>query len=210
MKALFLISGLGADERVFDFLDLSGYELIHIRWIKPLLNETIEQYAKRLAEQITIQNPIIIGVSFGGMIAVEIGKQIAAEKIILISSVQIRSEIPWYFRLMGSMGLHRLMPVSGGSPPAFLINYFFSVKEKSEKDLLKDIVEKTDPDFQQWAVDKILNWTNHTQLSNVITIHGTRDRIFSRHTATHLLQNGGHFMIVNKAAEISALLKQIL
>lgn len=47
--------------------------LFQIEWIEPLPNETIEQYAKRLAQCIDTSQPyVIIGVSFGGLIATEI------------------------------------------------------------------------------------------------------------------------------------------
>ncbi len=44
---LYAISGLGADQRVFQFLTLE-YELFPIDWITPIQNETIEDYAIRL------------------------------------------------------------------------------------------------------------------------------------------------------------------
>lgn len=52
MKELFLISGLGADRRVFEFLDLREYKLNFIEWIQPLRNESIESYARQLLDQI--------------------------------------------------------------------------------------------------------------------------------------------------------------
>ena len=40
-KILYLLSGLGADKRVFDFLDLSDYDIFHIAWIPPLKSESL-------------------------------------------------------------------------------------------------------------------------------------------------------------------------
>ena len=68
MNTVYLLSGLGADKRVFEFLDLSDFKVNHIDWIEPIDNETIESYAQRLLIQITTDRPIIIGVSFGGII----------------------------------------------------------------------------------------------------------------------------------------------
>ena len=70
MKELYLLSGLGADKRVFDCLDLSGFKLNHIVWIDPLDNETIEDYAQRLLLQIPASRPTLMGVSFGGIMAI--------------------------------------------------------------------------------------------------------------------------------------------
>ena len=88
MKELYLISGLGADKRVFDFLDLPGFKIHHIEWVEPGDHETVENYAKRLLNQIRTVKPILIGLSFGGLIAIEIGKLMETEKIILISSAR--------------------------------------------------------------------------------------------------------------------------
>ncbi|HNC31654.1 MAG TPA: alpha/beta hydrolase, partial [Cyclobacteriaceae bacterium] len=88
MKEVYLIPGLGADRRVFQYLNLAEHSISHISWIEPLPNESIEQYAGRLTEQIKSPDPILVGVSFGGMIAVEIAKQIKTNKIILISSAR--------------------------------------------------------------------------------------------------------------------------
>lgn len=109
MKELFLISGLGADKRVFNFLDLRRYKIHHIEWIDPATHESIERYAKRISTQIVKEKPILIGISFGGMIAVEIGKQIETEKIILISSARSKKDLPSNF-LARKLKLHTLIP----------------------------------------------------------------------------------------------------
>ena len=44
---IFAISGLGADERVFKYLNLNC-EIIVIQWITPFKKEKIRDYAKRL------------------------------------------------------------------------------------------------------------------------------------------------------------------
>ncbi len=67
MKHIYVFSGLGADERVFQYLDLSGFAVTFIRWIQPIQNETIEEYGKRLTQQITIVRPILFGLSFGAL-----------------------------------------------------------------------------------------------------------------------------------------------
>src|SRR5688572_22332577 len=104
MKKIFLLSGLGADKRVFDFLDLSEYSVHHVTWNKPLVGESMASYAERLLPQISENRPILIGVSFGGMIALEIAKLISVEKVILISSAKSSDAIPSYFKVMTNLG----------------------------------------------------------------------------------------------------------
>ncbi len=49
---VYFISGLGADERVFQFLDLSEIEHQFIKWNEPRKNESISNYCLELAEQL--------------------------------------------------------------------------------------------------------------------------------------------------------------
>jgi hypothetical protein len=128
MKEIYLLSGLGADKRVFEFLDFSDFKINHVEWIVPTDRETIQSYAQRLLKQIPTSRPIIIGVSFGGIMAVEIGKLIDAEKIILISSVRTRNDVPIYFRFIGRLGLNKIIPISLLKSVSALTYWFFGAK----------------------------------------------------------------------------------
>jgi thioesterase domain-containing protein len=87
-KELYIFSGLGADERVFQRLSFYGFRTTFVKWIVPLKKEKIEDYATRILDQITTVNPTLIGLSFGGLIAVEVAKQIETDKVILIASAK--------------------------------------------------------------------------------------------------------------------------
>ena len=93
MKNVYIFSGLGADKRVFQKMDFSEYNATFVEWILPNRTENIESYSKKLTEQIKHEKPILIGLSFGGIIATEIAKIIETEKIILIDSAKNKTEI---------------------------------------------------------------------------------------------------------------------
>ncbi len=207
-KEVYIFSGLGADERVFQNLDLSEFSAHHIKWIKPQSNESIERYASRLLTQINSPNPTLLGLSFGGMIAVEVAKQIKTEKVILISSAKSKSNIPFYYRLAGLLSLNKLLPVSLLKSSNFISNWFFGTKSIREKHLLKQIINETDRDFLQWAIDKIVNWDNMSVPKNIISIHGSSDKILpiGYTSSDYAIKDGGHFMILNKAEEITNIL----
>jgi len=210
MREIYLLSGLGADKRVFDFLDFSGYKVNYVDWVDPFDNESIESYAKRLLVQIRTNRPIIIGVSFGGMVAVEIAKQIETDKVILISSAKTKFDIPAYFRIVGQVGLNKLIPARILKTVNGLTYWFFGTKTKKENELLTAIIKETDNRFLKWAVDKITNWRNTTLITNLIHIHGTHDKILPFKMADFKISNGGHLMIINKGEEISRLIHRIL
>ena len=57
------------------------------------LNETLKSYAKRMSILINDVNPVIRGVSFGGILVQEISKHIKVKKLIIISSVKSKVEL---------------------------------------------------------------------------------------------------------------------
>jgi len=71
---IYILSGLGVDRRVFNKMNFKGLNLTYLDWIAPLPTESISCYALRLSAKITTERPILIGLSFGGMIAMEIAK----------------------------------------------------------------------------------------------------------------------------------------
>ncbi|MFD2910122.1 alpha/beta hydrolase [Flavobacterium ardleyense] len=210
MKNIYIFSGLGADKRVFQNMDFSGFNVKFVEWILPDENETIEKYAKRLAEEITHERPILIGLSFGGIIATEIGKIIATEKIILIASAKNKNQIPYYYRIAGKLKLHKLVPTKLLKLPNVFSYWFFGIENKQDKDLLKEILKDTDEKFLKWAIDKIVTWDNIRTPTNSIHIHGNSDRILPINFIDFNIEieNGGHFMTLNKATELSKIVRK--
>jgi pimeloyl-ACP methyl ester carboxylesterase len=210
-KNIYIFSGLGVDEKVFQKLDLSGFSATFINWIKPYINETIESYATRLASKIKTEQPILIGLSFGGIIAIEVAKLIDIDKVIIISSVKAKKEIPFYFRFVGYTRFHKIIPTILFKHSSLLTNWFFGTASSFDKQLLKQILIDTDKEFLKWAIDRILRWRNTTVINNLTHIHGTKDRIlpYTFLKPDKIVKSGGHFMILNKAPEISTILTEI-
>jgi pimeloyl-ACP methyl ester carboxylesterase len=212
MKAVYIFSGLGADERVLQEIDLSGYQVIFVQWIAPLPRERIEDYGKRLSRRIDAYRPVLIGLSFGGMIAVEVAKFVETEKIILIASVKTRKEIPFYYRLAGLLGIHSLLPMNLLLRPTIFTNWAFGVTSQKDKKLLADILRSTEPAFFRWAIREIVRWKNSYKHKSLVHIHGKSDRVFPYLFVRPdiAIAGGGHFMTVNKAEEITAIVRGLL
>ena len=212
MKKVYFISGLGADKRAFSFLDLSFCEPVFIEWIKPLRNESLPDYALRLKEQIADPHPIVIGVSFGGMLATEIAKSDPSAKAIIISSNKTKKEFPKIF-LAG-----KYIPAYKWVPPAFLKkatlirSKFFGPKGEKQKEMFKQILNDADTNFSRWAIHSILHWENSEIPENLTHIHGTSDKLlpFRLVKADFKIEGGSHLMIMNQYDEISALIKKLI
>ena len=209
MKQLFFLSGLGADKRVFNFLDLPGYKMNYISWVETVPGESMNDYARRLLPQINSTNPVLIGVSFGGMIALEIAQLINVEMIILISSATSPKSIPVYFKLFETLNIRRLVPANSIRRPNQLLFWLFGVSEKEHKALLTAIMADTDESFFAWAVESIMLWKGNNPSCKLVQIHGTRDRILNFGSADYALA-GGHLIVVTNAKEVSEILQSVL
>ncbi|NEP17915.1 MAG: alpha/beta hydrolase [Leptolyngbya sp. SIO4C1] len=212
-KRIYFISGLGADERVFHLLDYSGYDPVHIRWIPPEPRESIESYAARLCEQIQEHRPTLVGLSFGGLIATEIAKQIEVEQVILVSSAKTAAEIPIYYKLFRILPIHRIFPFKTMLWAAYWLAYWlFGVDTLDERRLLKAILLDTNPQFLKWALHKVVTWRNQTVPERLVHLHGGCDRIFPLRFAqpSCVIDEGGHLMIMNCAIKVSALMRQFI
>lgn len=211
---VYLISGLGADYRAFRYLTFDAQHTIHyLTWIEPLKNESLRDYSKRLSKNIDDSKPfILIGLSFRGMIATEISQVLHPEKTILISSVAGYNELPFLYKLAGSMRLHKLIPPRAGNNGNFLMHWLFGIKTPNDKLLLNQILTDSNTAFTKWAISAMLGWRNHSKPSTIIRIHGDKDRVLpiTSFQANHIIKKGGHLMVVTRAKDISLLLNKIL
>lgn len=211
---VYLLSGLGADKRIFARLTFpEGVVVFHIEWITPLLHESLESYAARLSSQIDHFKPfMLIGVSFGGMVAVELTRILRPHKTIIISSASHQGQIPWYYRISGVLNLHLLVPVSILKAPTYLTFWFFGANTREQKDLLSNILKDTDGDFLRWAISKITKWKQSSKTENLFHIHGTSDRILPLTFIKPDLEikNGGHLMVYEQHELISDVLAEQL
>lgn len=207
-KTVYLFSGIGADSSIFMNLKLPGYHKVYITWIPALPNESLTQYAGRIKSQITVENPYIIGLSFGGIMAVEVSKQITVKKMVLISSVRTKSELNRRQFFFMKMGLYRIIPGSLIKRTNFITYRYFGARSPEDKKALTKLLLDTDVAFFRWALRGIAYWDNKEAPERTIQIHGTADRVITtrRVHPDYRIKGGGHLMILNKADTISKII----
>lgn len=212
MGQIYCISGFGADRRVFSKLNFGERKVQFLPWEIPAKGESLLEYTQRFITQIDQPDPILVGLSFGGMISIEIAKQIAIKKILLISSVKTAEEMPWYFRMAGKSRVNKIIPLKPHSFLEPLENYNLGIKTEEEKMLVREYRQKINPQYSKWAIDQILNWHNTSKPKNVIHIHGSNDHIFpiKNIQANYVIRGGGHLMLMNRAGEVNEIIKNEL
>ena len=210
---LYCISGLGIDQTPFEFLEINPeYELVYIKWIKAKKKESLPEYAHRLAEVIDDSVPFaLLGLSFGGMIAIEIAKKKKPQHLILLSSIPHPGQMPKLYKFGKFIKVYFWFPFGLFKKNVKLTNKLFGIKGNAHQRIMHNVMEKTDTGFLRWAIRAILTWENAETVPHN-RIHGTHDRILPLLKAEpdYLIDDGTHFMVVVKAGQISRIINEIL
>jgi pimeloyl-ACP methyl ester carboxylesterase len=218
ISKIYCLSGLGADKRIFHHIEIPGIVLVHLEWLQPLQkNETIHQYAIRLSGFIEDENPVLIGVSFGGMMAIEIAKYIPVRAVILVSSIKSTSELPRWMKILGKCHAEYLLPrvPLKSIGPLRLIrplqNYFLGASTGEEIAIANEFRDNVDPRYLKWSIRQIFNWNNSWLPEKLFHIHGDNDKLFPLKyiKPSHIIHHGGHFMIMSQCREVSRAIREI-
>ncbi len=177
MQNVYFISGLGASKKAFYFLDLSFCNPVFLDWIEPQPRERLEDYALRLVQFIPEDNPIIVGLSFGGMLATEMAKANPKAKVILISSNKTHLEFPSILKVGRYLPVYRCLPDNTFKSSGLFFLWILGATGKPQKAVQKMVLKESNPNFTKWAIDAIMGWRNETIPQNLIHIHGTADKL---------------------------------
>uniref|UniRef100_UPI0026040E86 alpha/beta fold hydrolase n=1 Tax=Fluviicola sp. TaxID=1917219 RepID=UPI0026040E86 len=168
---------------------------------------------KQLSEQVKESNPILIGISFGGIDAQEMRALLNHCPVLILASVKTRTELPFWMKAGGKIGLQKFIPVKKLLENKKGNHWFFGTKTTEEKTILNQILADSDPIFTKWAIHQIVSWKRKTPVaSKVLHIHGTKDRIFNiqKLHPDYTIEGGTHFMTVSKHEALSKIIREAL
>jgi pimeloyl-ACP methyl ester carboxylesterase len=211
---VYFISGMGADRRLFKHIRLpEGFQMNFVEWITPGSNETIPAYASRLARQIDTTHPfILVGVSLGGIMSVEIAKRFSPAATIIVGSIPIAAHLPRYYITLGrSLGLLNVLPGSFFKRAASVKRWLTS-ETMTDKKLIWQMIDESDEKFLEWAMRAVLEWDNKEMPQPLWHIHGSRDIVFpiGLTRPSHTIRRGSHLLIMTRAQEVNTILRDIL
>lgn len=205
---------MGANKDLFVNQRTAGFEMEVLEWITPYAQESIEDYSGRLSEGInTNEEFILAGVSFGGIIAVEIAKKLPPQKTILISSVPTYQEYPLLLKLFSRLPLYKMTPKSAHSNAIVqkFILYSMGLQTDQGKEIFLDMLKHSDIQFIQWAIHALIKWRNTVLPSSLVRIHGEIDRVFPiRKIKNAYCIPGGHSIILEDAENVNNILRSVI
>lgn len=211
---VYFVPGLAANTRIFDHIVLPNkYEKVLLEWLSPeSLDETIEDYAKRMAMQVENPNGILIGVSFGGVMVQEMKAFLTPKKVIIISSIKSRQEMPRRMYISQKTNAHKIIPNLTQDDIEKFEKYAITDWGKHKLHLYKKYFKVKDRNYLPWSFHTIMNWNRINPDPDIIHIHGTSDGVFPFKYINNCIEipKGTHVMILNKAKQINKVLDGIL
>lgn len=211
---VYLMPGMAAKATIFDRIKLpeDQFKIYWLEWMIPEDNETLESYAKRMIERIEHKNPVLLGVSFGGILVQEMSRFMSVRKLIVVSSVKSRHELPKRMKLAKYVKAYKFAPTQLLSNLDVLKKYAFNAAISKRIDLYKTYLAVNDKRYLDWAIREMLLWNQEKPNPDAIYIHGDKDAVFTQSCGGNciIVEGGTHIMIVTKYKWFNAHLPELI
>ena len=212
---VYFMPGMAASSAIFEKIQLpeADFEMHLLEWVLPNIKESLQGYAKRMAKNITHEEVVLIGVSFGGILVQEMKQFLKVKKVIIISSVKSNTELPRTMKIAKTTKAYKLIPTKLFEDVESLVKYSFgsSIIKKRLK-LYEKFLSMRDKVYLDWAIEQIINWERKEIDASVIHIHGDADEVFPIKNIKNCISvvGGTHIMIITKYHWLNTNLPKII
>ena len=213
MIHVYLMPGMSANSLIFEKIKFPKNFILHyLEWIDPFIYESLEDYAKRFSKLITHKNPVLIGVSFGGILVQEVSKIIKVSKLVIISSVKSNSELPNHMKFGKATKSYKLLPVKWLNDFESLISFVLGPKVKRRVEIYRKYLSVRDENYLNWSIREMIEWKQRVPIKNIIHIHGSKDLILPTNFLKDYIElpHGDHAMILKRADWINNKVPEII
>ena len=216
MTRLVLLPGLGTTGRLFDPQRRAFPALEAPPWLEPGRAETLPDYGRRMAATLGPQagDLVLGGVSFGGMVAMEMARHLSARAVVLIASCTTRRALTRLAHGLARIG--RPLPARALPPPRPLwpvVAWAFGARTAEDRALVYELIRTSRPGFAKWGLRALMDWDPQgPEPCPVRRIHGLDDRLIgaARVPAEVVIPGAGHLINVTHAADVNAFVRAVL
>lgn len=200
---VYFMPGMAANPSIFKHIKLpeDQFEQHLLEWFVPEKDMSLSDYALKMTASIKHENPILLGVSFGGMLVQEMASHIATKKVIVVSSVTDESQLPKRMLFAKYTKIHKLLPTGLVNNVEFLAKYAFGETVPKRLELYEEYLSIKDKYYLDWSIDQIVNWKQSYCPECMVHIHGEKDNVFPIGNIKNCIpvKNGTHTMIIHRA-----------
>ncbi len=199
---VYFMPGMSAKPNIFEFIKLpeETYEMHWLDWKVPHKGESLRQYAKRLCKAVKYDDVVLVGVSLGGMIVQEMSHFINTRRLILISTVKSKKELPPYMRFGRKTKLYKVLPTGMVKHYKKLESLPVGQKIKTRLKLYERYIGPDNKSYLNWAIGEVLHWDQEEPIPGSVHIHGDHDHIFPIKYIRdcYVVKGGTHIMIIDR------------
>ncbi|MEO2051032.1 MAG: alpha/beta hydrolase [Allomuricauda sp.] len=199
---VYLMPGMAANPSIFDGISLPSdqFETHRLEWFVPDKGMSLPEYAQKMRSYIDAPSPVLLGVSFGGMLVQEMAKIMPTQKTIVVSSVKSKHELPKRMLFAKYTKVHKLLPTGLVNNVELLAKYAFGESVNKRLHLYEQYLSLRDKYYIDWSIDQIVNWDQEVPAANVVHIHGEKDTVFPISNIKDCIpvHNGTHTMIIHR------------
>lgn len=212
---VYFMPGLAASPIIFENIKLpeDEFEVHFLEWFVPKNKESLAEYALRMTKEIKHENPVLIGISFGGILVQEMKLLIPTLKTIIISSVKTNKEMPSRMKIAKKTLAYKLIPTSLIANVETLVKYAFGDNIISSRlKLYEKYLSVRDKKYLDWAIESVILWSRAKPDEDIIHIHGDADAVFPIQNIKNaiIIKGGTHIMIINKYKWLNENLPKII
>jgi len=212
---VYLLPGHGSDYRVWQEMDFSGYDTVHLDYpFLPERGERMPEYAQRLLAKIDTTRPFaLVGISLGGMLAVEMAQHCNPAAVVILSSARGRFDLPWRYRVQRYLPLQYLLPGALMRQLTIWIQPWFEPQVHTRRELCADMLRQKPAKLFARGVKMIIHWQRQQLDSSVVHLHGTHDSTLPLKAVSPpviVLPGATHMMTLFEPRTVEAILRPIL
>ena len=200
---VYLMPGMAANPSIFENIRLPEelFQIHLLEWMLPEhANETLQEYAERMAKKIKHDNVVLLGVSFGGILVQEMSQFLNLRKLFVVSTVRSNKELPRRMKLLRKTKMYKVLPTQLASNVDLLAKFAFGKTITKRVELYKKYLSVSDKRYLDWAIKQVVCWKQKEIDLKAIHIHGEKDIVFPiKYIDDCIVVKGGtHIMIINK------------
>jgi pimeloyl-ACP methyl ester carboxylesterase len=211
---VYFVPGLAAGKEIFRniLLPKTEYQTIILEWLIPEKNEALSTYSARMAHLVKEPDAVLVGVSFGGVVAQEMSVFLDLRKLIIISSIKVRNELPQRLKIAAKTLAYKLVPTSLVLSASDLTKFAIGPKTEKRLKLYQEYLHVRDKTYLDWAIEQMVTWKRNKEIEGVVHLHGDSDPIFPIKNISNCIKikGGTHIMLLNKGSLITKRLIEII
>jgi len=217
MAQLIFLPGIGANYLIFSKILVAFPEGKVLPWQPLLGKESLKEYARRWSPSFSQGPYVLVGHSFGGMVALELAKWVNIQSVVLLSSCWDTTVLDSRIRLLEQTSRYvpdALLRCGLQTLGPSIIARRQGVSSE-DRPLLVQMIRDLDLPFTRWAGSSVLNWENSLPVKEkrsyqLFALHGRKDSVIPLVEApwVEVVEDGRHLLPLTHPDRINTIISK--